>query len=34
VLHDPAWEPTAQAQVSHLQIGSVAPGEIPLLMKK
>jgi hypothetical protein len=34
VLHDPDWEPTAQAQRGHFQTGSVSPGEIALLRRK
>ncbi len=34
VLHDPEWEPTAQAQRGHFQTGSVSPGELALLRRK
>lgn len=34
VLHDPEWEPTAQAQRGHFQAGTVSPGEIALLRRK
>lgn len=34
VLHDPAWEPTAQSQRGLFQVGSVSAGEIELLRRK
>ena len=34
VLHDPGWEPTAQAQRGHFQTGSVSPEEIAQLRRK
>jgi hypothetical protein len=34
VLHDPEWEPTAQAQKGQFATGSVAPGELAALRRK
>jgi hypothetical protein len=34
VLHDPEWEPTAQAQKGQFAVGSVAPGELAALTRK
>jgi hypothetical protein len=34
VLHDPEWEPTAQAQKGQFAVGSVAPGELAALKRK
>jgi hypothetical protein len=34
VLHDPEWEPTAQAQKGQFALGSVDPGELAALRRK
>jgi hypothetical protein len=34
VLHDPEWEPTAQAQKGQFAVGSVDPGELAALKRK